>query len=200
MEDRNLRLSRRKFLRQAAALTLATGMPQTAAAAGETPGLFRARPPKPGTEGRKPIAVVATVYRPLAHCDHIAGRFIQGYPRDGQFHVPRSYVHSMYVDQVPENDQSRGMAKDFGFQLTRSVADALTGGTDKLTVDGVLVIGEHGNYPRNNKGQILYPRFEMMEQSFLSFAKPEKPSLSLTTSISLTAGTGRNRWWPGRAI
>jgi len=28
----------------------------------------------------------------------------------------------------------------------------------------VLIIGEHGDYPRNEKGQILYPRFEFFEQ------------------------------------
>ena len=31
-------------------------------------------------------------------------------------------------------------------------------------MDAVLIIGEHGNYPRNEKGQILYPRYEFFEQ------------------------------------
>jgi hypothetical protein len=34
-------------------------------------------------------------------------------------------------------------------------------GGDKLAVDGVLLIGEHGDYPTNDKAQKLYPRFEM---------------------------------------
>jgi len=37
-------------------------------------------------------------------------------------------------------------------------------GGSKLAVDAVLTIGEHGNYPRNDKGQILYPRYEFFEQ------------------------------------
>ncbi len=41
----------------------------------------------------------------------------------------------------------------------------------KLAVEGVLLIGEHGNYPRNDKGQILYPRLEMMEQIVAAFRK-----------------------------
>ena len=41
----------------------------------------------------------------------------------------------------------------------------------KLAVEGVLLIGEHGNYPRNDKGQILYPRLEMMEQIVAVFRK-----------------------------
>ncbi len=33
-----------------------------------------------------------------------------------------------------------------------------------MAVDAVLIIGEHGNYPRNDKGQILYPRYEFFKQ------------------------------------
>src|SRR5262249_20179602 len=52
----------------------------------------------------------------------------------------------------------------FGIRVTRSIAEALTDGGNELAVQGVLLIGEHGNYPRNEKGQILYPRFEMLQQ------------------------------------
>ncbi len=30
----------------------------------------------------------------------------------------------------------------------------------KLAVDGVLIIGEHGNYPKSEYGQTKYPRYE----------------------------------------
>src|SRR5713226_9468333 len=102
MNDRQLRCSRRRFLAQAAAMTLAGGLPGTSAArVGESSENFRARPPIPSHEGRRPIATVTTVYRPMSHAYHIAGRFIRGYPRDRQFHVPKHYVRSMYVDQIP---------------------------------------------------------------------------------------------------
>jgi hypothetical protein len=172
MLDRSLRCSRRKFLASAAAAALAGGLPGDASgqAADANVG-FRARPAKPGKEGRKPIATVCTVYRPLSHAYHIAGRFIKGYTRDGNFHVPKQYVASMYADQLPENDLSRETAREFGIHLGKSVADALTLGTDKLAVAGVLLIGEHGNYPRNDKEQILYPRYELMEQIVDVFRK-----------------------------
>ncbi len=171
MEERNRRCSRRKFLAQAAALTLAGGLPQAADGQAATATAFRSRPPRPSREGRKPLAVITTVYRPLSHAYHIAGRFIHGYTRDGQFHVPKNYVHSLHVDQTPDNDLSRELGREYEIRVTRSIADALTGGGERLTVEGILLIGEHGNYPRNDKGQILYPRHEMMEQIVSVFRK-----------------------------
>jgi hypothetical protein len=171
MTDRDLRCSRRKFLASAAALTLG-GLSGSADAQDKTPaGAFRTRPPKPTKENRKPIAVVATVYRPMSHAYHIAGRFLTGYTRDGKFHVPAHYVRTLHTDQVPDNDLSRDLAKEYDFRLSRTVADALTEGGKKLVVEGVLLIGEHGNYPRNDKGQVLYPRYEMMEQIVSVFRK-----------------------------
>jgi len=55
-------------------------------------------------------------------------------------------------------------AREFGFQVYPTVAEALRCGGKQLAVDAVLIIGEHGNYPRNDKGQILYPRYEFFEQ------------------------------------
>ncbi len=175
MNDRNRRLSRRKFLAQAAALTLTTGV--TTSGEGETAPatpLVRARPAKLSTTGRKPIAVVTTVYRPMSHAYHIAGRFIHGYAKDGRHHVPNHFVQSMYVDQYPTNDLAIGTARTYNIRLARTIDDALTDGHGNLAVEGVLLIGEHGNYPRNERGQILYPRYEMMEQIVSVFRKTGK--------------------------
>jgi hypothetical protein len=172
MEDRRRRCSRRKFLAQAAAVTFAGGLPRQAAGS-DIPqeAHFRSRPPRLKTDGRKPVAVVCTVYRPLSHAYHIAGRLILGYPLDGHFHVPSAFVRAMYVDQFPDNDLSRTHSRAYGFPIARSVAEALTDKDGKLAVEGVLLIAEHGNYPRNDREQILYPRFEMMEQIVSVFRK-----------------------------
>jgi hypothetical protein len=170
MLDRHQRCSRRKFLASAAALTLAGNAGAEGPAPQGSLPLSRTRPARPSVQGRKPLAVITTVYRPLSHAYHIAGRFVTGYARGGQLHVPLHYVHSLHVDQKPENDLSGDLARDFGVRLARSVADALTAG-GKLAVDGVLLIAEHGNYPRNDRGQILYPRYEMMEQIVSVFRK-----------------------------
>jgi hypothetical protein len=178
MLDRQQRCSRRKFLASAAALTLASGVPTQADTPQGALPLSRTRPGKPSTKGRKPLAVISTVYRPLSHAYHIAGRFLHGYARGGQLHVPRHYVHSLYVDQTPENDLSREVSREFGVRVTRragserarAVAEALTAG-GKLAVEGVLLVAEHGNYERNELGQILYPRLELMEEIVNVFRK-----------------------------
>lgn len=117
------------------------------------------------------IAVVTTIYRYLSHAQHMADRFLIGYPIAGQWHRPDMKVVSLYVDQKPEGDQSAERAKEFGFTVYPTIAEALRCGGDKLAVDAVLIIGEHGNYPKNEKGQILYPRYEFFKQCVDVFEK-----------------------------
>ena len=40
----------------------------------------------------------------------------------------------------------------------------MTLGSDKLAVDGVVLVGEHGHYPKNEKGQTKYPRYQFFRQ------------------------------------
>ncbi len=112
----------------------------------------------------KRIAVIATIYRYLSHAQHFADRFIVGYPYEGGWHRPDTQVVSLYVDQRPEGDQSTDRAREFGFSVYPTIAEALRCGGDKLAVDAVLLIGEHGDYPRNEKGQVLYPRYEFFKE------------------------------------
>src|SRR6185312_16255362 len=117
------RCSRRKFLASAAALSLAGGASTAAAEPQGALPLSRTRPARPSNKGRKPLAVLTTVYRPLSHAYHIAGRFMYGYARGGQLHVPKHYIHSLYVDQTPDIDLSRDVAKEFGVRVTRRERD-----------------------------------------------------------------------------
>jgi hypothetical protein len=45
-----------------------------------------------------------------------------------------------------------------------TIAEALTLGTSKLAVDGVVVVGEHGTYPLTETGIMKHPHFEFFEQ------------------------------------
>ncbi len=109
----------------------------------------------------KKIAAIITEYRPNSHADVIVGKYLEGYNQDNRPPYPRSKIVSMFTEQVPKADMSRERAKEHGVPIFRTVYDALTLGGDKLAVDGVLLIGEHGDYPMNDKEQKLYPRFEM---------------------------------------
>ncbi len=110
------------------------------------------------------IAMVATVYRHLSHAQHIGDRFLVGYPWKGRWHRPEALIVSLYVDQRPEGDQSADRAREFGVAVHPTIAEALRCGGPELAVDGVLLIGEHGDYPRNELGQILYPRYELFKE------------------------------------
>ena len=109
----------------------------------------------------KKIAAIITEYRPLSHADVIVGKYLEGFNQDERPPYPHSKIVSMFTEQVPKQDISRDRAKKFHVPIFRTAADALTMGGDKLAVDGVLLIGEHGDYPTNDKEQKLYPRFEM---------------------------------------
>jgi hypothetical protein len=78
--------------------------------------------------------------------------------------VPPAKIVSLYVDQKPEGDLSGARAEEFGFRVYPAIAEALRCGGEKLAVDAVLIIAEHGNYPTNDIGQKLYPRYEFFEQ------------------------------------
>lgn len=110
------------------------------------------------------VAVIATEYRYYSHADVICSRIFEGYTPNNIRVAPRTRIVSMYTDQVPEKDLSRGAAAKYGFPIYPTIAEALTMGTGTLSVDAVLLIGEHGQYPDNEKGQKLYPRYELFKQ------------------------------------
>jgi hypothetical protein len=139
------------------------------------------------------IAIVATIYKYLSHAQHIGDRFLVGYPSAGRWHKPDMRVVSLYVDQRPEGDQSEARAKEFGFRVYPTIAEALRCGGDRLAVDAVLIIGEHGDYPRNEKGQILYPRYEFFKQCVEVFEKDGR-AVPLYNDKHLSYSFEKARW------
>jgi hypothetical protein len=115
-----------------------------------------------GAGSSKRIAAVVTEYRHNSHADVVVGKYLEGFLQNGQPPGPRSKIVSLYTAQVPKNDMSREMAKKHNVPIYPTIWETLTlGGGDRLAVDGVLLIGEHGQYPWNEKGQHLYPRYEL---------------------------------------
>jgi hypothetical protein len=128
---------------------------------------------------RPKIAAVITIYQKFSHGQHIVDRFLEGYGWNGEHHHPAMDLISLYVDQRGTGqlgaDLTEDRAKRFpGMKVYPTIAEALTSGTGKLAVDGVVVVGEHGKYPRNEKGQTQYPRYEFMTQIFDVFRSSGK--------------------------
>lgn len=122
----------------------------------------------------KRLAIVATIYRLQSHAQHMGDRFLTGYPYGGAWHKADMQVVSLYVDQKPAGDLSGARAREFDFRVYPTIAEALRCGGKELAVDAVLIIAEHGDYPRNEKGQILYPRYEFFEQCIQVFEQSSR--------------------------
>lgn len=117
-----------------------------------------------GAQPKKTVAAVVTEYRYYSHADVICGRILEGYTPNNRRVEPRTRIVSMYTDQIAPKDMSRDLEAKYGFRIYPTIAEALTLGGGRLAVDAVLLIGEHGSYPTNEKGQKLYPRFELYQR------------------------------------
>src|SRR5689334_6416033 len=97
-----------------------------------------------GAAPRRPkIAAVTTVYFRYSHAQHIVDRFLEGYGWNGAHHLPPMDLVSLYVEQVGETDWSRErLSRHKATRGCATIAEALTLGTGKLAVDGVVLVGE----------------------------------------------------------
>jgi hypothetical protein len=164
-----MKMTRRELLAGVAASSLAL-IPRKTIAEGLALG---APPPTPSSSGdgssspggRLKIALVTGIMFQFAHSQHFVDRFLEGYGWNGAWHKPPMDLVSLYVDQVGPEDISRERAARFpSLKIYPTIAEALTLGGSKLAVDGVILIGEHGNYPRNEKGQTEYPRYQFFRE------------------------------------
>ncbi len=155
-------MNRRQALQSAAGLLTSSALPWQAFAQGAQP---------------KRIAAINSAYFKLSHAYHIIGRFVYGYTVNGKHHQPpfrviRQFNHQYHAEGKMQ-DLARPLAKKKGVAIADTIPAAL-GGDNGLDVDGVLMIVEHGDYPRNDKNQILYPRAEFFRQIVDAFKKSNK--------------------------
>jgi hypothetical protein len=141
-------IARRSFLAGAAATVCAASVP-----------LARAAGPR-----RKRIAFLGTEVRLHSHAQHFLDRLTLGYRWQSGWQSPRLDVASVFIDQFPKGDLAKSRVKKHNLKLYPTIAEALTLGGNQLAVDGVVIIGEHGDYPLNDKGQRLYPRYEWFKE------------------------------------
>ena len=117
----------------------------------------------------KHVAGVTSIYHHNAHADVILSRLMQTDTLDEKGQPSSLQLDSMYVDQVAEKDYSRPFSRRYGVPIYDTVTDALTLGGDTLAVDGVLVVAEHGHYPKSDTGQVIYPKRRLLQEVFKVF-------------------------------
>src|SRR5262249_36333525 len=139
--------TRRSWMQTAAALT-AAGAANTLAAA---------------PTGRPKIAAVFTELRFRSHAYNFLMNLMGRYVFRGQRVDPGVDIVSFYADQFPTGDMARDVSSRFKIPLYASIDQALCVGGGSLAVDGILLIGEHGQYPTNELGQHMYPRKEFWD-------------------------------------
>ncbi len=154
-------LTRRGVLRRGAAV-LAGSVGLSAA---PVPADEKARPVTP-----RSVAAVVTIYTHNSHADVILTKILRGWKHDGGA-GPALKLASLYVDQFPKGDLSRELCKRHSVPLFDSIEKAVTVGGKTVPVDGVLSIGEHGDYPTNKIGQKLYPRRRFFREITDAFEK-----------------------------
>ena len=113
---------------------------------------------------RPKVAVVLTSFTHRSHAHVILENFLQPYLFNGKPTDPGVDVVSIYADQFPGGDMTRPVARQFKIPIYKTIGEALTLGGDKLAVDAVLSIGEHGSYPKNKLGQKMYPRKRFFDE------------------------------------
>jgi hypothetical protein len=124
-----------------------------------------AEPPLP----QKHVAALVTEYRHNSHADVIVSRLLQTDTLDGKGKDSPLVLVSLYTDQRPASDISRLLAASHRFRTSESIEDALTLGTGKLAVDGVLLVAEHGQYPKSPTGNTQYPKRRFWDETVRVF-------------------------------
>lgn len=121
-----------------------------------------------------PVAAIVTEYTPNSHADVLVGKILEGFQQQGG-PGPDLKLAALYTDQVPQRDMSRALSRKYGFPITDTIEEAITLGTKQVQVAGVLIVGEHGDYPYTpNTRQHMYPRkqfFDAITATFQKFGK-----------------------------
>ena len=109
-----------------------------------------------------------------SHADWIVTKLIDGYWWQGAHTPSRVDVAAVYMHQRQTSTLGEKVCKAKGIPVFDTVAGAVTLGGQALAVDGVVIVGEHGEYPTNLKGQWLLPRWWIYQQVVKVFVQSQR--------------------------
>ena len=147
---------------------------------------------------RKKIAAILTTCFTRSHAEVILPKLVRGFPTDDGLLESQVEVVSIYLDQIHPEDVCIPFAREHGLPMYPSIVQALTLGGKELAVDGVLIIGEHGEYAWNEKEQHLYPRRFFFEQVCGVFATSGR-SVPVFNDKHLSYSWEQAKWMYDRA-
>src|SRR5438093_313714 len=123
---------------------------------------------------------------------------MKGVPTDEDLRAPRVELASLYMNQIDARDIGQSLAWRHNVPIFQSIRAALTLGGSELAVDGVLLIGEHGDYPMDEQGRHMYPRRYLFEQVAGVFASSGR-SVPVFNDKHLSYNWADARWMYDRA-
>ncbi len=140
----------------------------------------------------KLVAAVITEWRTNCHADVLLSRILE----------PEAWGHTkpfglklaaVYADQFPKNDLCRSYCEKHNIPIFPTVTGAIGVGTHAVAVDGVILVGEHGQYAHNNLEQTLYPRRRLFEEVVHAF-RILKKRVPVFSDKHLSYGWLFSRW------
>jgi hypothetical protein len=181
MEEKPL-LTRREILGIA-------GMAGLAALTGIAPGAVGQ------TQQKRPrIAVLASYWGATrSHADWIVNKLIDGYWWQGAYTPSRVDVASIYIHQHDTSLLGQKVANAKGIPIFKSVGEAVTLGGKELDVDGVVIVAEHGDYPKDLQGHWLLPRWWIYNQVIRVFEQ-SKRSVPVFNDKHLSYNWNEAKW------
>lgn len=88
--------------------------------------------------------------------------------------IARRYNLAFIDRPLQESGLGRKVCNSKGIPIFNPVGEALTLGGKELAVDGVVLVGEHGIYHSNLKGQKYYPRWWLYQQIIRVFEQSKR--------------------------
>src|SRR6476660_6075382 len=151
-------------------------MVRIAGMAGLTSLAVSAADAAPQTQQRRPrIACCVSFWGgPGSHADWIICKLMDGYWWQGAHTSSRVDVVSAYIHQFETSVLGQKVCKAKNIPIYKTVGEAVTLGGAELAVDGVVIIGEHGEYPTDLKGHWLLPRWWMYQQVIRVFEQSRR--------------------------